>query len=282
MALKGIRYDDKQEFFQSLELTVIDVLNSDCETIEKIELEVEVAAQYQNVENFRIKPGHKNYIMNLMLEIEKTDVAEFFERTHSIDEQQVDDAAAIQCVTPVKQEYAFSQVSETITPSKLIIRTPDNKRMILNQVEHGYSRDDQEDEPEYVFEEEYLTDDTMDSMTLIKIDNEMLTLNDQSKLRSMVEVASSSSAKRKPDHMYNEEFMAKCVNPRRRRVATNKFYPPTDEGTSERFVDLIRQVSDISKSKRFHNLNSNQFLEYAMHSSERQDARVRIITYSSR
>lgn len=246
LALKGIRYDDKQEFFQSLEQTVVDVLNSDCETSEKLELEVEVAGQYQGAENFRIKPGHKNYIMNLMLEIEKTDVAVFFERANSIEIQVQQSEAPSQFATPVKEEYSFAQVSDGHVPSKLIVRTPDNKRMILNQVEHGYSRDDQDADQEFVFEEEYLTDDTMDSMGLIKIDYETMALNATPKQKSLS--APSSSAKRKPDHMYNEEFMAKCVNPRKRRVTMNKNYAPTDDGTRERFVDLIRQVSCIINS----------------------------------
>lgn len=67
LALKGIRYDDNQEFFRSLEATVNEILLNDIESKEKAELERAIAAQHQNALNFKLRPGHRNYIMNLMI-----------------------------------------------------------------------------------------------------------------------------------------------------------------------------------------------------------------------
>lgn len=232
LALKGIRYDDKQEFFQSLECTVFEVLNSDGESLEKTLLENEMAAMYQTVNNFRLRPGHRNYIMNLMGEIEKFDVNEFFGR----------------CKEDSKHSEAVeSPASFTIshTPASDVIVRRSSDKVIISPVDHVYSRDDQDEQEadhEYVIEEEYLSDNTMDSMGgMIKLEYSSVGSENEAVKRKAS--TSSSSTKRRPDIMYNEEFIAKGVNPRRRRVTLNKTYPDTEEGIKERFGDLIQQVS---------------------------------------
>lgn len=236
LALKGIRYEDKQEFFESLELTVIEILNSEFELADKRELEAELAEGYQTPNNFRLKPGHRNYIMNLMLELDKTNVKEFFEQVDSSSESKKDHSKS------ERNEYTVTEVELSEISKKERTHSP-NEKHILNQVDHGYSRDDQE-ASEFILEEEYLTDETGDPMdvmgSLIKLDYEQSS-NHQNK-RKTSSSTPSSARRRRPDHMYNEEFMLKCVNPRRRRVTFNKNYPKTDEGTRERFVDLIQQV----------------------------------------
>lgn len=235
LALKGIRYDDKQEFFQSLEGTVFEVINSDCESHEKTELENEMAAMNQTVHNFRLRPGHRNYIMNLMGEIEKFDVNEFFGRC----KEESKESEASEVVEP-SANYTISH-----TPaSNVIVRRSSDKKIII-PVDHVYSRDDQEDQEadhEYVIEEEYLSDNTMDSMSgIIKLEYSSVGSENETVKRKAS--TSSSSTRRRPDIMYNDEFIAKGVHPRRRRVTLNKSYPDTEEGTKERFGDLIQQVN---------------------------------------
>lgn len=229
LALKGIRYEDKQEFFQSLELTVVDLLGSECESPEKSEMEAELTANHQHVNNFRLKPGHRNYIMNLMLEIEKMDVNEFFGRLSN---------ESVATETPMsKPQFAIENVRTT--PTKVFVRRS-GKQVVLSpsrDADHGYSRDEQEADQDYVFEEEYLTDETMDD--IIKLEFDPIEHRQTRKRKSST---APSSGRRRPEHMYNEEFIAKINNPRRRRVALNKSYPATTEGTRDRFADLIRQV----------------------------------------
>lgn len=245
LALKGIRYEDKHEFFQSLEITVLEVLAADGISDEKRELEAELSAHHQNANNFRLKPGHRNYIMNLMLEIESIDVNEFFGRTgNETSATEVHQVQKSKTPSPQKHEYSVSRHASPNTASRLVVRRSNSDKIFVSSVEHGYSNQEQDQqESEFILEEEeYLyEEDTMDSM--IKVEYDPMEMPSSSKKRKSASVSTpSSSGHRRPEQMYNEEFMAKCVNPRRRRVMLNKSYPPTDEGTRERFTDLIHQV----------------------------------------
>lgn len=239
LAFKGIRYEDKQEFFQSVEATVVEILNSDFKSQDKTQLEQELAAQHQDFSNFKLKPGHRNYIMNLMLEIEKIDVNEFFGKSsrkemqpkEELDQQEHND-----------DHFAIVQYQPENSPCKIFIpRGNDSKQLNLNQDDHVYSREDQQ----FIFEEEYLTDDTMDSLGIIKLDYETIEPQNRSSKRRSLPSTSSPAKRKAPEFMYNEDFIAKSMNPRRRRVTGNKAYPATDEGTRERFIDLVQQVSRV-------------------------------------
>lgn len=233
LALKGIRNDEKNEFFKSLESTVVEFVSSDRESSTKDDLETEIVANHQNYDGFKLKPGHRNYIMNLMIEIDKSDVNEFFGRCSDIITTELE---GVKLETPTKHQYTIAHTTPPATLANLIVRRSNSeKHIVVSRDEHRYS---QENETEYVLEEEYLTDDTMNSMFKVDYGVEM---QDARKRKSSSSLA-ASSAKRRPAQMYNEEFMAKSVNPRRRRVTMNKHYPTNDEGTRERFTDLIHQV----------------------------------------
>ena len=236
LALKGIRNDEKNEFFKSLESTVLEFVTSDRASSTKDDLETEIAAHHQSFDDFKLKPGHRNYIMNLMIEIDKSDVNEFFGRCSDITAKEPEEIEKVNLETPSKHQYSIAHNTPPATLANLIVRRSNTeKHIVVSRDEHGYS---QENETEYVLEEEYLTDDTMDSMFKVDYGVE---LQDTRKRKSSSSLA-ASSAKRRPAQMYNEEFMAKSVNPRRRRVTVNKTYPANDEGTRERFTDLIHQV----------------------------------------
>lgn len=247
LALKGIRYDDKKEFFSSLEMTVLELLNSEYDSPIKEQLEnAIVAAQYYNLQSFKLKPGHRNYIMNLMLEIDRVEVDDFFGRTTM--------PATNQVATPSKQEQSEEQVYQVTSPQsisriKLIVPSPVAKaENTVTDNEHEYSQADEADaidDSEYIFEEEeYLSIDSMDHLGTIHYEYEGTGFQGVPKTKARTSSGTSSSQagmKRKPNHMYNDDFLSMCINPRRRRVMINKNYPQTDEGTRERFSDLIQQ-----------------------------------------
>lgn len=244
LALKGFRYDEK-EFFASLEKTVKDFLDSDFENKEKLELTAALAAQYQSASNFCVKPGHRSYIMNLMLEIEKTEISEFFQKT-----AEEDKVSALQQISLIDEESLMLNSIEV--PSE-------ERPIIISRVEHGYSRDNEEQEvevEEYEYEEYLSNDESSDHIGMIRIDYDSAASTSTTKPKQ--ESRPGRTAKRRPQHMYNEEFMAKSVNPRRRRITSNKTYPNTDEGTRERFRDLLFQVSLESTSKS----TLNNYLKY--------------------
>lgn len=241
LALKGIRYDDKKEFFESLELTVKDFCSTDEDSPERSELVDELASQFQSVENFKLRPGHRNYIMNLMLEIEKTEVSDFFGLSGH---ETVFQDAPVRHASPNKSQFSLVPVTSPGSSQKSTRRSSE-KQFVLSQPDHGYSRDDQlleQQDQQYVIEEEYLTDDTMDSLGIMKLEFDQNNSRNSTLKRKSTSTMTPTSAKKRPDHMYNDEFMAKTINPRRRRVTLNKTYPATDEGTRERFTDLIQQV----------------------------------------
>lgn len=166
-----------------------------------------------------------------MSEIEQKDVNDFYAASEVQAKPQPD--------VPCYEELQVAQYERDASASKIVIRRSNDKPIVLKQIDHEYTRDDQEQELkqekdeelqcEFYVEEEYLTDETTDSTVKINA------------VEEVIFTSKKKSAKRKPDQMYNEDFIAKSTNPRRRRVTINKSYPKTDEGTRERFVDLIRQ-----------------------------------------
>lgn len=184
------------------------------------------------------------------MEIEKSDVQDFFGQEQSSLTYDVLKTPPSKAESRSKQEYEIAQLNlPELSSNRFLVRGLSEKAIILNQVEHGYSRDDQE-ESEYILEEEYLTDETGDAMdgidSLIKLEYDpSSSSNSSQRKRQRKPSTSTPSSKRKPQHMYNDEFMNKSINPRRRRVTLNKTYPKTDEGTRERFSDLIHQVSSL-------------------------------------
>lgn len=84
LALKGIFWDDKKYFFQALEesITGLSELNDD-DSLKK-QFKKELAIYNQNFNNFKLKLGHKNLIVNLCHELQKTNLEEF---NHSNDYQ---------------------------------------------------------------------------------------------------------------------------------------------------------------------------------------------------
>ena len=185
LALKGIRYDNKNEFFSSLESTIDDILNS-----QDFKDEKKILNEFFpfNRKQFKLKPGHKNLIMNLMLEIDKVEADEFFSKSLS----------ETKSSRPIDDEYIV---------------------------------------------EEYIEDhsDFFEHSFVLKVNNEDSEGTNETFLDSS-RPKKKLTQKRKPDRMYNDEFLAQCINPRKRRVTSTKAYLDSDEGICKRFSDLIQQV----------------------------------------
>lgn len=77
LALKGISFEDKAYFFSELEESVISLVELDDDDMLKQEFIAELAINKQRMTGFRLKLGHKNLIINLCRELQKTNLDEF-------------------------------------------------------------------------------------------------------------------------------------------------------------------------------------------------------------
>jgi hypothetical protein len=150
-----------------------------------------------------------------MSEVEKTNYSDFLSQTQANDlvQQELEEE-----VTYVLEPEETTIQDETIIPE-----------------EHGYSR---ENEEEYYIEE-YITDDSQPEEKFIELSDTGYIKLLQNKRKSENDEANKTTKTRRPDHMYNDEFLSKNISAKRRRV--KKSYPPGDEGTKMRFVDLLSQ-----------------------------------------
>ncbi|XP_070500791.1 uncharacterized protein [Chironomus tepperi] len=118
LALKGIQWDDKQYFFQALEESIIGIAELDDSDHLKIKFQEELRANNQSMEKFRLKLGHKNLIINLCNELQKTQIDDFNNATY-----------ATVKIPDLKREQ-----------TELIVRQKQPGE------EHGYSREDNDEE----------------------------------------------------------------------------------------------------------------------------------------
>ncbi|KAL7017458.1 hypothetical protein ACKWTF_010390 [Chironomus riparius] len=118
LALKGIQWDDKQYFFEALEESITSLSDLDDGDHLKQSFQEELRANNQIMEKFRLKLGHKNLIINLCNELQKTQIDDFNNATY----------ATIK-IPDFKREQ-----------TELIVRQKQPGE------EHGYSRDDNNDE----------------------------------------------------------------------------------------------------------------------------------------
>lgn len=239
MALKGIRYDDKNEFFGSLEETIRDMMTSSDVNDEKLQL-AELLRGYCDLKNFKLKPGHRNFIMNLMREIDNSDVNEFF-KNEKVNSQTVT-TIKIPAISPTPVKFEMSSFQQQVEDEQYTYEP--NEQIYLEEqqsdeiVENNDSIPD--DEEEYLLEE-YLTDE---NRSIEGMEGYVIEIPEKRR-----RLKSGKRAHRKPERMYNEEFLQTNSNPRKRRVTTSKFYPNTDEGTKERFRDLMAQSMQCILSK---------------------------------
>lgn len=117
LALKGIQWDDKQYFFEALEESITGLTELEDNDEFKLKIKSELAANNQSMAKFKLKLGHKNLIINLCHELQKTNF-EDFNGSH-------------QTVQKIIPDNNNRQMAELV-----VRKQPDE--------EHGYSRDDEE------------------------------------------------------------------------------------------------------------------------------------------
>lgn len=119
LALKGYQWGDNQYFFKALEESVTGLADLDDDDNLKMKFRDELKLNNQKMENFKMKLGHKNLIINLCHELQKTNLEEFNAIYTTV---QVPDKSRIQ--------------------TELVVRKQPEE-------EHGYSREEEEEEQEH-------------------------------------------------------------------------------------------------------------------------------------
>lgn len=220
------------------------------ENEDKLDL-CELLSGYCDLTKFKLKPGHKNFIMNLMKEIDSADPNEFFKSTHPIKSPEQVTIVKVPTASPTPVEIKYEVHNE-------FSEEMDNEQYDYHPHEQIFIQDQQTEdmieqelpEEEYILEE-YLSDDQQRA-----IQGYVLTIEPKEKRKK-----TTRRVHRKPERMYNEEFLQTHANPRKRRVTTSKFYPNTDEGTKERFRDLIKQSMECILTKEQHASIENQSID---------------------
>lgn len=121
LALKGIMWDDKKYFFQALEESISGLAELSDDDSLKINFKNVLLGHNQRLENFKLKLGHKNLIINLCHELQKTNLEEF------------NNISGIQTTTiQTIPDQNVSRMSEVVVVKRK-----------LPEDEHGYSREDE-------------------------------------------------------------------------------------------------------------------------------------------
>lgn len=276
LALKGIRWEDKKYFFDALEESIVSIAESDDSDELKHTFVEECEANNQKLSDFKLKLGHKNLIINLCHELQKTNFEEFSfvyvpetKRVHS------------ELVVRKPDEHGYSKekerkrsaAAETVVPEKIAkIEEPEQA------IQYLYETEEEEDTSQFI-EQEYLEElETYDGEAELveyqeispedgETDDNCLYASEQiikqeadqyehvdyelSGYESSSSQNRSGTKNKKPKHMYNFEFLrtqmtkGRIGTPGRRRPKIQKHYPDTEEGLLERWADLVRQSCEV-------------------------------------
>lgn len=282
LALKGIRWDDKKYFFDALEESIRSLNDEDDDNEQKQAFVHELALNHQSLRNFKLKLGHKNFIVNLCHELQSISTEEF-------------NGAVVKAVVQVPEtKRDFQGLIVRKQPEEHGYSREDEKRMqgetisLLHEVPVSEPAEEDQFEYESVHEEEGQTMEEQDYLELedenelevedneeieyhelkregsnseeIYITEQILVHDTDQYEQSRFEISgydSSSSHHRagpkskKPKHMYTSEFLqsqstpGRIGTPGRRRPKLQKNYPDTDDGLLERWADLIRQSCEV-------------------------------------
>lgn len=276
LALRGINCDDKKEFFEGIEESVRNLQDFDeNDKLRKIFEEI-LAANYQRINNFRLKIGHKNLIINLCRELQSTTITDFNSNSISKESEKF-----------IPQETdEETQIDEKFEPEPPnLIEQPHLKEPQVEIHEAPeITGDDSEEMVQYIYESDgegetiQFTEQDQDFLETYDQDNEVVemvyeevphdeTENDENLYMSEDAIKSEDSSVfdlsnsknhlnirnrfKRPKHMYTEEFLAtqkiqgRIGTPGKRRPKLKKHYPDTEEGLIERWSDLVRQSLEV-------------------------------------
>lgn len=281
LALKGISWEDKKDFFEALEDSVLAILDSDEEDLKQSLID-ECAANHQKPHNFKLKLGHKNLIINLCHELQKTNIDDFNgavaqfsvrpkvlvvrkpeEHGYSRENERKRAAAAASLPAEVPEKIVKQENIQAETSIQYLYESDeeDNNSQFVEQEYleelEQYDGDTELVEYQEIQREEVETDENCLYASEQIIKNEA-DLYEQTEYEiSHTDYDSSSSVNRsgpkskKPKHMYTAEFLqtqmtqGRIGTPGRRRPKIQKHYPDTEDGMLERWADLVRQSCEV-------------------------------------
>lgn len=168
LALKGIRWDDKKYFFEALEESIACIADLDDTDEFKQEFLQELSANHQKIEKFKLKLGHKNLIINLCHELQKTNLEDFNGSTETV----------VQVASPRKLH------------TEVVVRK--------KQEEHGYSR-----EEEQAKRMKLETDSSAPQYTIVKQQIQEVPVSEQSAISYMYETEEEEEG----SHFMEQEFL---------------------------------------------------------------------------
>lgn len=214
LALKGMHWEDKNDFFIALDESIANLLYTDDNDETKRSFIEELSRQNQSLESFKLKLGHKNLILNLCYEMMPLTLDEFN--------------------------------NSKIATAKTIIPTNEST-LIVRKTEHEYSKADDE---ELTAEEYHLFEDAEDSQHVVEeiIDypygDVQYVQDDDSDGQFIFETKYNNNVptRKKPklDKDDSDRFVRKEKVIRRRPKILKK-YPDGDEGKMLRWIDLVKQ-----------------------------------------
>lgn len=281
LALKGIRWDDKKYFFEALEESVRSLIDEDDSNEQKQAIVHELSLNHQCLENFKLKLGHKNFIINLCHELQSISSEEFngavVQAVVQVPEMKRDFQGLVVRRQPEEHGYSREnekrQKEESIT---LLHEVPVSEEPVDGD-QFEYETVDDEESPA-IEEQSYLElDDELEVEDGEEIEyhelkregstseeiyvTEQIIMNEADQYeQARYEISgyeSSSSHHRsgpkskKPKHMYTSEFLqsqstpGRIGTPGRRRPKLQKSYPDTEAGLLDRWADLIRQSCEV-------------------------------------
>lgn len=255
LALRGIRWDDKKFFFEALEESVVGISDLDDEDDLKQEFILELSSNHQKLEKFKLKMGHKNLIINLCHELQKTNLEEFNGTVFNTIQLPSPKKAQSEIVVRRKQDDHEHTREEQVKRLKLeeisespftVIKTREQTHEIpiSDQTEIPYMYETEEEDEEHQFmEQEFLdeletydenpeieyqeiqaedieTDDNCIYATEEIIKNEagqyeQVESYEISGYESSTSLNRSSAKSKKPKHMYTSEFLQTQMSPGR-------------------------------------------------------------------
>jgi hypothetical protein len=276
LALKGIRYDDKKEFFDSLEETVSEILTSSEDTSEKLAIQkalIQTGCRIEDEKKFKFKPGHRNFIMNLMLEIDSTDTNHFFRNDPFSTKDFEFPLVQVKSVKDIKKELIESEeedeedfmcrnLDDFLQHSSSIKIEEDEQEIKVEpkveatnneiEIEEAVIAFEGEDNGEFSMEEYKTFDGGMTGSYFLQTPSKNISQDSNEEEKKNYS---------KPERMYNDEFIAKRMNPRKRRITTSKIYPNTDDGTRARFRDLVKQSMECILPRELYETVYNRTIE---------------------
>lgn len=151
LALKGIRWDDIKEFFEALDESIQSLADLDESSEIKQKFLYEVAVNHQSLNKFKLKLGHKNLIINLCYELQKTNLDEFNGTNNIV---QVPEAPRVhpELVVRKQPDHEYTRDDELIEVKRQKL---EQDVIILEEPQiQEVSVPDQTEQPQFVYEAE--------------------------------------------------------------------------------------------------------------------------------